>query len=52
MSDTTMSANSAEDIQPIKLGLFQAISFIYKNYTNPLQHAQELNVRYMAMLLW
>jgi cytochrome P450 len=46
MSDTTMSVNSAQDIQPIKLGFFQAISFIYKNYTNPLQHAQELNARY------
>jgi cytochrome P450 len=46
MSDTTVSANSAQDIQPIKLGFFQAISFIYKNYTNPLQHAQELNARY------
>jgi cytochrome P450 len=46
MTDATMSANTAEDIQPIKLGLFQAITFIYKNYTNPLQHAQELNARY------
>jgi len=41
-----MVANTTEELQPIKVGLFETLRLIRLSYINPLQHAQELQARY------
>jgi cytochrome P450 len=36
----------ATELQPIQMSFFESFRLVRKNYTNPLQHAQELQSRY------
>ena len=46
MDDVAISARSAEELKPIKLGIIEALRLVRLSYQYPREHAQEFQERY------
>ena len=46
MTDGMLQGNAPQELRPIKVGFLETLRLVRKSYTNPLEHAQEMQARY------
>ena len=46
MTDTMLRGDATRELRPIKVGFLETLRLVRKSYTNPLEHARDMQARY------